>query len=184
MKVEVFPPRVIALLINFTLWEEKKGSVALYLVKLEKQDLRLRFSLHIYSLLVRDPSTRNCFQCLSSIYVLGWILQQEETGVITSHSWRWLIKCTRFPARQGHALLFFLECFYGGSVSLGLAKLSNSIQPARLGGLHSAQQARTVGEFPKVVGWSALPLPPQEMGKLSTAPGGVEGRWDGLLRKS
>lgn len=39
----------------------------------------------------------------------------------------------------------------GGSVSLGLAKSSDSIREARLGGLHSARQARTVGEFPEVV---------------------------------
>lgn len=39
----------------------------------------------------------------------------------------------------------------GGSVSLGLAKSSDSIREARLGGLHSAHQARTVGELPEVV---------------------------------
>lgn len=39
----------------------------------------------------------------------------------------------------------------GGSFSLGLAKSSDSIRESRLGGLHSARQARTVGEFPEAV---------------------------------
>lgn len=45
---------------------------------------------------------------------------------------------TSFSALRGYALLFFLECFYGGSVSLGLVKSSNSIEEDRLGGRHSA----------------------------------------------
>lgn len=69
---------------------------------------------------------------------------------------------TKVSAYWGYELLFFLECFYGGSVSLGLAKLSNSILEARLGGLHSARQARTVGGFPDVVGCPALPPPSWE----------------------
>lgn len=44
----------------------------------------------------------------------------------------------------------------GGSVSLGLAKSSDSIREARLGGLHSGRQARAVGEFPEVVAWLYL----------------------------
>lgn len=91
---------------------------------------------------------------------------------------------TRFSACQGYSLLFFLECLYGGSVSLGLAKSSNSIQKARLGGLHSARQARTVGEFPEVVGCSALPLLSWEIEKVHAAPGEFEGIFNCRLMKS
>lgn len=97
-------------------------------------------------MLVKDPGTRAClFVMLSSISgVGGWVLQKEKLG----HS---LPLLTVACKEQYTRLLFFLECLSGGSVSLGLAKSSNSIQEATLGGLHSAIQARTVGAFPEVL---------------------------------
>lgn len=78
---------------------------------------------------------------------------------------------TRVSAGRGYGLLFFLESLYGGSVLLGLAKSSDSSQEARLGGLHLVCQVGTVGEFPEVVGCSAVPLPPLEMERFMLPQG-------------
>lgn len=96
----------------------------------------------------------------------GWISQNEKLGLSpptfdSAHKEQY----TRLSAQRGYTLLFFLESFYCGSVSLGLAKSSNSILEDSLGGLHSARQARTMGEFPEVVGCFTLTLSPWEMEK-------------------
>lgn len=89
---------------------------------------------------------------------------------------------TRFSACGGYGLLFFLECLYGGWIWSG--EVIKFYSRSQTGWPPFSTPGKNCQWISRMVGYSALLLPPWEMEKVHAAPGEVEGISDCFMMGS